>query len=951
MPSGYTYNGFSSTQGSYSNATGIWNVGTLANGATATLTVTATVNATGDYLNLAEVTDQDQPDSDSTPDNGVDTDGDGDSTDDPDDEDDGDGEEVMPFGLGSITGNVSLDDDNNDTPDTPQVGVTVTLTEDLNNNGVADPGEPQTTTTTDANGDYEFPNLPAGDYLVTTMDPNGADSVSDEDESNDGDLGDTDTTVDNTIDVTLGPDEDDTDNNFVDELLSSIAGDVTEDLDNDDNGDTPISGVTIELYEDTDGDGVLDPAELAAGPIATDVTDANGEYEFTDLPADDYIVTQTQPAGLTDVSDEDESPDGDANDSDTTVDNTIAVTTTPGEDDTDNNFVEETLGEISGTVSLDDDDDGTPDSPQAGVTVTLTEDLNNNGVADPGEPQTTTTTDSNGEYSFPNLEPGDYLVTTTDPTNGQSVSDEDESNDGDAGDTDTTVDNTIAVTVTPGESDEDNDFVDKLILVEVGNFVWEDFDGDGVQDPSEDVDGDGNLDVDEDTNNNGILDPGEDVDGDGNLDVDEDIDNDGILDPAEPGINGVIVNLFDATTGTQIATTNTMNDPITGEPGFYEFVGLNPGDYFIEFETPTGFITTMPNNNVTGTEATDSDVDGSNGTNTTATFTLISGRNDDIDAGVYQGATIGDFVWDDSTGNLADVQDPADTGINGVTVNLYDQFGTLVGTTVTMNDPRNGDPGFYEFTDLPAGNYQIEVVLPNGFNFVNPGVGSGTGDSDIVNTGTGRTSIINVTPGSVNNDIDAGFTRGVLPVEIVDFYGEWNKKDDQNDLTWITASEINNDYFIVERSYGDIANFKSIGRVEGRGNSSEKVTYDWEDMDIAKSGKYFYRLQQFDFDGSFSYSEIISIDVERDRLVDVNLYPNPAIGSTTVQVTAAEEGDLNVTIYDLKGKVISNNIIDTSIESGSSQETMDISDLPAGSYVVRIKVGRNVFIEKLSVIR
>ncbi len=93
LPTGYTYSS-DSGNGAYNASTGGWDVGTLAAGETVSLTITATVNLTGDYTNLAEVTSANEEDIDSTPDNGVDTDGDGDVDDDNGDEDDGDGVEV-----------------------------------------------------------------------------------------------------------------------------------------------------------------------------------------------------------------------------------------------------------------------------------------------------------------------------------------------------------------------------------------------------------------------------------------------------------------------------------------------------------------------------------------------------------------------------------------------------------------------------------------------------------------------------------------------------------------------------------------------------------------------------------------------------------------------------------------------------------------------------------------
>ncbi|MCB0598733.1 MAG: DUF11 domain-containing protein, partial [Phaeodactylibacter sp.] len=129
LPSGYAYAGFAASQGTYNNGTGAWNVGTLAAGGSATLTITATVNATGDYMNLAEVTAQNEPDVDSAPNNGVDTDGDGSVVDDPGDEDDGDGQDVAPNALVDL----ELEKSVNNTA--PQVGSSVTFTVALTNQG------------------------------------------------------------------------------------------------------------------------------------------------------------------------------------------------------------------------------------------------------------------------------------------------------------------------------------------------------------------------------------------------------------------------------------------------------------------------------------------------------------------------------------------------------------------------------------------------------------------------------------------------------------------------------------------------------------------------------------------------------------------------------------------------------------------------------------------------
>ncbi|NEQ73046.1 MAG: hypothetical protein F6K23_08125, partial [Okeania sp. SIO2C9] len=233
-------------------------------------------------------------------------------------------------------------------------------------------------------------------------------------------------------------------NDFVDEIPNgSISGTVTEDTDNNGTGDTPLADVEVVLRDDQGNN------------VATTTTGSDGTYSFNDVEPGDYEVVQTNLPGYQDVSDQDNSNDGDPTDNDTTVDNIVGVTLEPGEDDTDNDFVDEIPnGSISGTVTEDTDNNGTGDTPLADVEVVLRDDQGNN-VA-------TTTTGSDGTYSFNDVEPGDYEVVQTNLPGYQDVSDQDNSNDGDPTDNDTTVDNIVGVTLEPGEDDTDNDFVDEL---------------------------------------------------------------------------------------------------------------------------------------------------------------------------------------------------------------------------------------------------------------------------------------------------------------------------------------------------------------------------------------------------------------------------------------------------------------------------------------------------------
>jgi hypothetical protein len=179
------------------------------------------------------------------------------------------------------------------------------------------------TTLTNSDGEYIFTDITPGDYnIVQTNTPEYPLDVSDKDTTPDGDTADSVTVVDSIIGITVVPGEKDTGNDFVDSNKGSIGGTVTTET------GEPLANVTIILTKPD-------------GTTVTTVTDSSGGYTFVDLPPGDYTLKETNPPGFPDdVSDYDQSPDGDFGDSDTVPDNKIVVTIKPGEKDIGNNFVD-----------------------------------------------------------------------------------------------------------------------------------------------------------------------------------------------------------------------------------------------------------------------------------------------------------------------------------------------------------------------------------------------------------------------------------------------------------------------------------------------------------------------------------------------------------------------------------------------------------------------------------
>lgn len=136
-----------------------------------------------------------------------------------------------------------------------------------------------------------------------------------------------------------------------------------------------------------------------------------------------------------------------------------------------------------------------------------------------------------------------------------------------------------------------------------------------------------------------------------------------------------------------------------------------------------------------------------------------------------------------------------------------------------------------------------------------------------------------------------------LPVELVNF--EVSKLENHNLLSWRTKTELNNDYFIVQRSLdGEL--WETIGFVDGNGTSNTEHIYYFEDR-IIESGISYYRFKQVDFDGAFQFSPIRSINRSKENN-STDLYPVPSHGGFTIASSGKTIKD--VLISDIAGRKI-----------------------------------------------
>jgi SdrD B-like domain/Secretion system C-terminal sorting domain len=829
---------------------------------------------------------------------------------------------------------------------------------DLNGNGVQDAGEPGVggitvilynsagnpvdTVSTDAAGAYLFTNLTPGTYTVgfsnlpagfsfTGRDLGGNDAADSDVNPATGRTasatvtgGATNTTVDAGI------------RQGVPSGLGSLGNRVWYDLDNDglqDAGELGVAGVTVTLL-DAGADGIVGNAD--DGASRTTLTNALGEYLFGGLPAGNYVVqfgtaalplptgftAATQNTGANDNIDSDGgaiaaggAPAGSSR--------TAVYNLAQGEDNltvdlglvppANTNTVSGQAwfdNAAGGGTAADGIRNGTEiNNGVAGVTVTL---FNSAGVA-----IATTTTDANGNFSFVGIPNGTgYTVGFSNYPAGTNPSPRtaDGANNSDA---DRITGRTGSFNLTGGTNITNLDAGIFSTRAALGNFVW------------------------------------------------NDLDNDGVQDAGEPGVAGVTVSLyFDADNNGSITgaeATTPVASAITDANGAYFFPNLVPGNY------QAGF-TTIPNNmlftqqNTPGDNGDNTNSDASPSTGLTSIIALAAGEIDlTIDAGltVPRTATIGNRVWADL--DKDGVQDTGEPGIAGIVVTLYNSSNVAIGSAVTdgngnwqINNVPSGTGYYLIFTpNLPNFNttitpgtnpaWTLQDVGTNGTQILSSGTESDT-DSDVTPTGgtAGRTGAFDIVAGNNFPNMDAGIINwpfsSLLPVPMYSFTAA--PQGNNVLLSWQVGTELNLKGYDVEFST-DGRNWSGIGTVAAAGRNSYQFVHT-----APVSGFNYYRIKSVDKDGKFEYSEIRRVNFGRAGAISI--YPNPAKNDVNITVTGAIiNKPATISIIAMDGKILQQK----RINAMSQTETINVSTLSSGKYIIRIVTDAEVVNKAIEVIR
>ena len=243
---------------------------------------------------------------------------------------------------------------------------------------------------------------------------------------------------------------------------------------------------------------------------------------------------------------------------------------------------------------------------------------------------------------------------------------------------------------------------------------------------------------------------------------------------------------------------------------------------------------------------------------------------------------------------------------------------------------------FWSYAELsfrPRGDIQVGASTSNSafgtLIFTGATVGSTWVQHSFTFTAPNNTTHItvrNITDGVIHwNHVDDFRLTVLLPVHIQKF--EAQLIEDKVKLNWATESELNNDYFIVERSLDGIE-WQQIGTLSGAGTSTQQHNYQHIDPNPIV-GLNYYRLQQVDFDKNIQYSNIVAIEYNKETAEQVQVYPNPSSGQINIRVS--DQTKLKyLSVVDVLGQEV--------YSAQSATNSIDLSPLTAGIYWIKIQL-------------
>lgn len=212
-------------------------------------------------------------------------------------------------------------------------------------------------------------------------------------------------------------------------------------------------------------------------------------------------------------------------------------------------------------------------------------------------------------------------------------------------------------------------------------------------------------------------------------------------------------------------------------------------------------------------------------------------------------------------------------------------------------------------------------------------------------------TITNTTVSTVTNT--SGWSSGTtigdipLPVELTSFSAITSNNSVK--LKWVTATEVNNSGFAIERSK-DSQNWQMVSFIKGAGNSNGKREYSYVDK-VAISTQLYYRLKQVDNNGTFTYSPIV--EVKHTLPAEFSLehnYPNPFNPSTTISYSVPRDAKVELQVYSVSGQLVST-LVNQHQSAGTYSVQFNGNELSSGLYIYQLRAGGMVVTRKMTLLK
>lgn len=214
----------------------------------------------------------------------------------------------------------------------------------------------------------------------------------------------------------------------------------------------------------------------------------------------------------------------------------------------------------------------------------------------------------------------------------------------------------------------------------------------------------------------------------------------------------------------------------------------------------------------------------------------------------------------------------------------------------------------------------LRVARWDGSEWVNEGRGSGSSNNNTAGVTLTTNRVTSFSPFTLGSSNGAN----PLPIVLIDFMAKATEVKTV-DVKWSTSSELDNDYFTIERSLDGI-NWIAIGMVESAGNTERVTNYSYTDKQPVV-GTQYYRLKQTDLNGEYSYSSKVPVKFNGSNIVSI--YPMPASTVLNVELNGSAT-DTKINIYNVMGQNIINSI------GNGNHVSIDIENLESGVYVLEI---------------